>query len=182
MSSEDRWIHTPPRESATFDRAAIAEIHRAAATGIYDIRGFTAASKRLRTADLGAFATGAHRVVLDQFAAQHIGGLTRFPSLVLSGEGAGLSWTRTGALIPAALSLPAVSGKAARIAALSRTRDSETPIPSSSAATSARPAATCARRRRVTTAPCASLMEPSAAYRPLALLARPAVKESRFPG
>jgi class 3 adenylate cyclase len=35
---------------------------------IYDIRGFTAASKRLRTADLGAFATGAHRVVLDQFA------------------------------------------------------------------------------------------------------------------
>ncbi len=35
----DRWIHTPPRESATFDRHAIAEIHRAAATGIYDIRG-----------------------------------------------------------------------------------------------------------------------------------------------
>jgi class 3 adenylate cyclase len=35
---------------------------------IYDIRGFTAASKRLKTADLGAFATGAHRVVLDQFA------------------------------------------------------------------------------------------------------------------
>jgi glutamate synthase domain-containing protein 2 len=29
-------------ESATFDRAAIAEIHRAAATGIYDIRGFGA--------------------------------------------------------------------------------------------------------------------------------------------
>jgi glutamate synthase domain-containing protein 2 len=38
-SSKDRWIHTPPRESATFDQAAIAEIHRAAATGIYDIRG-----------------------------------------------------------------------------------------------------------------------------------------------
>ncbi len=37
---------------------------------IYDIRGFTAASKRLKTADLGAFATGAHRVVLDLFAAQ----------------------------------------------------------------------------------------------------------------
>lgn len=35
---------------------------------IYDIRGFTAASKRLRTADLGAFATAAHRVVLDAFA------------------------------------------------------------------------------------------------------------------
>lgn len=41
---------------------------------------------------------------LDQFAADHIGGLTRFPSLSLSGEGAGLSWTRTGALIPAATS------------------------------------------------------------------------------
>lgn len=35
---------------------------------IYDIRGFTAASKRLKTADLGAFATGAHRVILDLFA------------------------------------------------------------------------------------------------------------------
>jgi glutamate synthase domain-containing protein 2 len=30
---------TPPRFSATFDRNSIAEIHRAAATGIYDIRG-----------------------------------------------------------------------------------------------------------------------------------------------
>lgn len=36
---------------------------------IYDIRGFTAASKRLGTADLGAFATAAHRVILDLFAA-----------------------------------------------------------------------------------------------------------------
>lgn len=42
MSGEERWIHTPPRESATFDRHSIAEIHRAAATGIYDIRGFGA--------------------------------------------------------------------------------------------------------------------------------------------
>lgn len=41
-------------------------------------------------------------VSLDQFAAEHIGTQTRFPSLVLSGEGSGgLSWTRTGALIPA---------------------------------------------------------------------------------
>ena len=32
------------------------------------------------------------------------GGETRFPSLALSGEGAGLSWTRTGALVPAATS------------------------------------------------------------------------------
>lgn len=30
---------TPPRYSATFDPAALAEIRRAAATGIYDIRG-----------------------------------------------------------------------------------------------------------------------------------------------
>jgi class 3 adenylate cyclase len=37
---------------------------------IYDIRGFTAASKRLKTADLGAFATGAHRAILDLFAAR----------------------------------------------------------------------------------------------------------------
>jgi hypothetical protein len=41
-------------------------------------------------------------ISLDQFAADHIGKQTRFASLALSGEGAGgLSWTRTGALIPA---------------------------------------------------------------------------------
>src|SRR3954471_12848776 len=41
-------------------------------------------------------------VSLDQFAADHLGNQTRFPSLALSGEGVGgLSWTRTGALIPA---------------------------------------------------------------------------------
>ena len=41
-------------------------------------------------------------ISLDQLAAEHLGTQTRFPSLVLSGEGAGgLSWTRTGALIPA---------------------------------------------------------------------------------
>jgi glutamate synthase domain-containing protein 2 len=45
MTGDERWIHTPPRESATFDRASIAEIHRAAATGIYDIRGFGAKRK-----------------------------------------------------------------------------------------------------------------------------------------
>jgi glutamate synthase domain-containing protein 2 len=43
--SSDRWIHTPPRESAIFDKHVIAEIHRAAATGIYDIRGFGAKRK-----------------------------------------------------------------------------------------------------------------------------------------
>ncbi len=41
-------------------------------------------------------------ISLDQLAAEHIGMETRFPSLVLSAEGAGgLSWTRTGALISA---------------------------------------------------------------------------------
>lgn len=36
---------------------------------IYDIRGFTAASRRLGAADLGAYAAGAHRTILDLFAA-----------------------------------------------------------------------------------------------------------------
>ncbi len=31
--------YTPPRKSATFDDYTLAEIRRAAATGIYDIRG-----------------------------------------------------------------------------------------------------------------------------------------------
>ena len=39
-------------------------------------------------------------ISLDQFAAEHIGGQTRFPSLPLSCEGFGLSWTRSGALVP----------------------------------------------------------------------------------
>ena len=42
MEPADRWIHTPPRASATFDEFSLAEIRRAAATGIYDIRGFGA--------------------------------------------------------------------------------------------------------------------------------------------
>ena len=39
-------------------------------------------------------------ISLDQFAAEHIGGQTRFASLSLSAEGFGLSWTRSGALVP----------------------------------------------------------------------------------
>ncbi len=42
-------------------------------------------------------------ISLDQFAAEHIGGETRFPSLSLSAEGFGLSWTRSGALVPSDL-------------------------------------------------------------------------------
>jgi hypothetical protein len=40
-------------------------------------------------------------VSIDQFAADRIGDQTRYPSLTLSGEGLGLSWTRTGAIVPA---------------------------------------------------------------------------------
>ena len=36
---------TPPRKSATFDDYTLAEIRRAAATGIYDIRGAGAKRK-----------------------------------------------------------------------------------------------------------------------------------------
>jgi hypothetical protein len=39
-------------------------------------------------------------ISLDQFAAERIGTETRFPALSLSGEGFGLSWTRSGALVP----------------------------------------------------------------------------------
>lgn len=39
------YTHTALRESATFDRATMAEIRRAAETGIYDIRGFGAKRK-----------------------------------------------------------------------------------------------------------------------------------------
>ncbi len=45
MTQPDKWIHTTPRKSATFDDHAISEIRRAAATGIYDIRGFGAKRK-----------------------------------------------------------------------------------------------------------------------------------------
>ena len=37
--SDQSPFHTPPRYSSTFDQDAIAQIQRAAATGIYDIRG-----------------------------------------------------------------------------------------------------------------------------------------------
>ena len=39
-------------------------------------------------------------ISLDQFAADHIYGQTRFPTLTLSCEGSGLSWTRSGAPVP----------------------------------------------------------------------------------
>ncbi|MSR32303.1 MAG: DUF1552 domain-containing protein [Gemmataceae bacterium] len=39
-------------------------------------------------------------ISLDQLAAEHIGGETRFPSLALSCEGFSLSWTKSGAIVP----------------------------------------------------------------------------------
>ncbi len=39
-------------------------------------------------------------ISLDQFAADHLFGQTRFPTLTLSCEGAGLSWTKSGAPVP----------------------------------------------------------------------------------
>jgi hypothetical protein len=39
-------------------------------------------------------------ISLDQFAAEHVGGETRFASLPLSCEGFSLSWTRSGAIVP----------------------------------------------------------------------------------
>jgi hypothetical protein len=39
-------------------------------------------------------------ISLDQLAAEHVGGETRFASLTLSDEGLGLAWTRTGAQLP----------------------------------------------------------------------------------
>ncbi len=63
------------------------------------------ASASFLTGAQGAGRPGFRNTVsLDQFAAEHIGGRTRFPSLALSAEGAGLSWTRTGALVPASTS------------------------------------------------------------------------------
>jgi hypothetical protein len=70
------------------------------------------ASASFLTGVQGAGRPGFHNAIsLDQFAAEKIGGQTRFPSLALSGEGAGLSWTRTGALVPASTSPAKVFAK-----------------------------------------------------------------------
>ena len=60
------------------------------------------ASASFLTGIPGAGRSGFRNAIsLDQFAASHIGARTRFPSLALAGNGSGgLSWTRTGALIP----------------------------------------------------------------------------------
>ena len=50
-------------------------------------------------------------ISIDQFAAEQIGGQTRFPSLSLSSEGFGLSWTRNGALVPSETQPAALFGR-----------------------------------------------------------------------
>jgi len=61
-----------------------------------------------------SFLTGAHHkgfmrggfrntISLDQLAAEHLGGETRVASLSLSTEGFGLSWTRSGVMVPPSL-------------------------------------------------------------------------------
>ena len=61
-----------------------------------------------------SFLTGAHHkgfmrsgfrntISLDQLAAEHLGGQTRLASLSMSTEGDGLSWTRSGVLVPSSL-------------------------------------------------------------------------------
>ena len=52
-----------------------------------------------------------NEISIDQLAAEHIGSETCYPSLALSGEGEGLSWTRTGAPIPASTSPSKVFAK-----------------------------------------------------------------------
>jgi hypothetical protein len=47
-------------------------------------------------------------ISLDQLAAEHLHGQTRFPSLALSCEGFSLSWTRSGAAVPAQCFPPGV--------------------------------------------------------------------------
>src|SRR3954452_17664714 len=70
------------------------------------------ASASFLTGAQGAGRPGFQNAIsLDQFAAEHVGGRTRFASLALSGEGAGLSWTRTGALVPASNSPSKVFAK-----------------------------------------------------------------------
>lgn len=70
------------------------------------------ASASFLTGAQGAGRPGFRNAIsLDQFAAEKIGGKTRFASLALSGEGAGISWTRTGALVPASTSPSKVFAK-----------------------------------------------------------------------
>lgn len=71
-------------------------------SGLAGISGGHQAIAGFLTGVPGAGQPGIRNAIsVDQFAAEHIGAQTRFSSLALSGEGLGLSWTRTGARVPA---------------------------------------------------------------------------------
>ena len=97
-----------------------------ALTLIYDIRGFTAASRRVATHDLGTYATAAHRIVLDCFA-------ERPPTFVKNlGDGHLLIWEVEGELDPElARAVVAAAGRArtAFAAWATRQREAGAPLP-----------------------------------------------------
>jgi hypothetical protein len=71
-------------------------------SGLAGISGGHQAIAGFLTGVPGAGQPGVRNAIsVDQLAAEHIGAETRFSSLALSGEGLGLSWTRTGARVPA---------------------------------------------------------------------------------
>jgi hypothetical protein len=71
-------------------------------SGLAGISGGHQAISGFLTGVPGAGQPGIRNAIsVDQFAAEQIGAQTRFSSLALSGEGLGLSWTRTGARVPA---------------------------------------------------------------------------------
>jgi hypothetical protein len=71
-------------------------------SGLAGISGGHQAIAGFLTGVPGAGQPGIRNAIsVDQFAAEHIGAQTRFASLALSGEMLGLSWTRTGARVPA---------------------------------------------------------------------------------
>jgi hypothetical protein len=76
MDGTERWIHTPPRPSATFDKFSLAEIRRAAATGIYDIRGFGAKRKLPHFDDLLFLGASVSRYPLEGYR-ENAGRLSR---------------------------------------------------------------------------------------------------------
>ncbi|MBI3861571.1 MAG: DUF1552 domain-containing protein [Planctomycetia bacterium] len=71
-------------------------------SGLAGISGGHQAIAGFLTGVPGAGQPGIRNAIsVDQFAAEHIGAETRFRSLALTGEGLGLSFTRTGARVPA---------------------------------------------------------------------------------
>lgn len=70
-------------------------------SGLAGVNGGHQAISGFLTGVPGAGQPGIRNAIsVDQFAAEQIGTQTRFPSLALSGEALGLSWTRTGARVP----------------------------------------------------------------------------------